>query len=79
MDAVPTHTGRRRAFEAEGTKMQRMGRGLCGHRKQSLRKEKKVQWGVWFFSGPVLYLTDLLHPWSIMVARYKLGSKQNLA
>lgn len=26
-----------------------MGRGLCGHRKQSLRKEEKVQWGVWFF------------------------------
>ena len=49
MDAVPTHTGRRRAFEAEGTKMQRMGRGLRGHRKQSLRKEKKVQWGLWFF------------------------------
>lgn len=43
------------------------------------RRKGAVGGVVFFFFGPVPYLTGLLHPGSILVARYELGSKQNPA
>ena len=80
MDVVPRHTGRRRAFKAERPSNGEDGEKSVWPQEAKFKERKKVQWGcVFFFFGPVLYLTGLLHPWSILVARYKLGSKQNPA